>query len=152
MDDYFSGLGSSMADFQDSYERLPVSTTEERIRAVLGVRNGTELPKVDAATMLAYYRYLARHFTLPCDARYSSDADGAVSLVTVTGLIDPQTMPSDNLAGLCCTAYHRNKTEILPLVDLEVGHDSPNFQFLEDYWFWLWNWRESRSYRPSKPR
>ena len=57
-------------------------------------------------------------------------------------------MPSDNSAGLCCMAYHRNKAEILPLADVEVGIDSPNFQFLEDYWFWLWNWRESRSIDP----
>ncbi|MGO9112097.1 MAG: hypothetical protein ACLP9L_22965 [Thermoguttaceae bacterium] len=152
MDDYSSGPDSSMADFQDLYERPTVSATEDRIRAVLGVRNGTPLPKVNSATMLTYYRYLASHFTLPCEARYSSDADGTISVVTLTGLVDPQTMPSDNRAGLCCMAQHRNKAEILPLVDIEVGHDSPNFQFLEDYWFWLWNWRESRSYRPSKPR
>lgn len=141
-----------MVDFQDLYERLTVSTTEDRIRAILGVRRGTALPKVNAATILAYYRYLASCLTLPCEARYSSDADGTISLVTVTALLDPQTMPSDNSAGLCCMAYHRNKAEILPLADVEVGNDSPNFQFLEDYWFWLWNWRESRSYRPSKPR
>lgn len=141
-----------MTDFQDLYERLTVSTTEDRIRAVLGVRNGTALPKVNAATMLTYYRYLASRLTLPCEARYSSDADGMIYPVTVTGLIDPQTMPPDNPVGLCCMVYHRNKAEVMPLVDIEVGYDSPNFQLLEDYWFWLWNWRESRSYRPSKPR
>ena len=102
--------------------------------------------------MLTYYRYLASRLTLPCEARYSSDADGTIYPVTVTGLIDPQTMPSDNPVGLCCMVYHRNKAEVMPLVDIEVGYDSPNFQLLEDYWFWLWNWRESRSYRPSKPR
>ena len=90
--------------------------------------------------------------TLPCEAQYSSDADGTIYPVTVTGLVDFQTMPSDIWAGLCCMANHRNKAEILPLVDIEVGDDSPDFQILEDYWFWLWNWRESRFHRPSKPR
>lgn len=141
-----------MAGFQDLYERLTVSTTEDRIRAILGVRNGSALPKVNAATMLTYYRYLLSRLILPCGARYSSDADGTISLVTVTGLVDPQMMPSDIRTGLCCMAQHRNQPEILPLVDVEVGHDCPNFQLLEDYWFWLWNWRDSRSYRPTKPR
>lgn len=144
--------GLVMPNFQDLYERQTVSTTEDRIRAILGVRSGTSLPKVNAATMLTYYRYLASRLMLPCEARYSSDADGTISLVTVTELIDPQTMWSDNLVGLCCRAHRRNNAEILPLVGVEVEHDSPNFQFLEDYWFWLWNWRDSRPYRPSKPR
>jgi hypothetical protein len=141
-----------MPDLQDLYKRLTVSTTEDRIRAILGVRNGAALPQVNAATMLTYYRFLSSRLTLPCEARYSSDADGTVSLVTVSGLVDPQTMPSDHRAGLCCVAQHGNKAEILPLVDVEVEPDSPNFQFLEDYWFWLWNGRDSGFCRPSKPR
>ncbi len=141
-----------MTDFQDLYERLTVSTTEDRIRAILGVRNGRALPKVNAATMLAYYRFLSSRLTLPCKARYSSDADGTISLVMVSRLVDPQTIPPDHRAGLCCVAHHGSKAEILPLVDVEVEPDSPNFQFLEDYWFWLWNWRDSRSYRSAKPR
>ena len=101
--------------------------------------------------MLTYYHYLARRLTLPCEARYCSD-DGTVYPVTVTDLVDPKSMPSDSRAGLCCMANYRNRIEILPLVDVEVEHDSPNFQMFEDYWFWLWNWRESRRYAHSKPR
>ena len=138
--------------FQDPYEQLPMPGTEDRIRAILGTPKGASLLKVNAATMLTYCRYLSSRLTLPCEARYSSDADGTVYPVTVTHLLDPVMMPSDTQAGLCCIAYYRNKADILPLVDIEVGRASPNFQILEDYWFWLWNLRESRTYRPSKPR
>jgi hypothetical protein len=141
-----------MAEFRNLYERLSASTTEDRIRVVLGVPSGMSLPKVNAVSMLTYYRYLSSRLILPSEARYSSDADGTISLVTINSLVDPRTMPSDNRAGLCCTAHHRNKAEILPLVDIEVEPDSPNFQILEDYWFWLWNWRENHPYRPAKPR
>jgi|SRR5208282_2242255 len=151
MDNYSSGLYSSMVDFHDRSERPAVSRTEDRIRAILGVRSEAPLPKVDTTTMLRYYDYLSNCLTMPCEARYSS-AEGAISLVKITGLVDPETMLADSQTGLCCMAYHRNKPEILPLIDIEVGPDSPNFQFLEDYWFWLWNWRESHAYRPSKPR
>ena len=145
-------IDRSVADFQDPYEQLPMPAAEDRIRAILGLRKGASLPKVNAATMFKYYRYLSSRLTLPCEARYSSDVDDTVYPVTVIRLVDPQAVPSDHRAGLCCIAYHRNKTDSLPLVDIEVAYDSPNFQILEDYWFWLWNWRKSRSYRPSKPR
>ena len=151
IDDYTSGLNSSMPDFSDLRERLAVST-EDRIRDILGGRSSTPLPKVNAATLHAYYRHLSSRLVLPCEARYSSEADGMISPVTVKALVDPQTLPPDNRVGLCCMAHRRNKAEILPLVDVEVEPDSPNFQPLEDYWFWLWNFRESRSYRTSKPR
>ena len=37
---------------------------------------------------------------------------------------------------------NKGKYEInLPLIELEVPDDSPNFQFVEDYWYWFWNWR-----------
>ena len=141
-----------MADFQDPYEQLPAPGTEDRIRAILGVRRGALLPRVNAATMLRYYRYLASRLTLPCEARYSSDDDDTIYPITVTGLVDPQTMPSDSQAGLCCTVHFMNTADIMPLINIEVENDSPNFQILEDYWFWSWNWSESHSTRPSKPR
>jgi hypothetical protein len=29
----------------------------------------------------------------------------------------------------------------VPLIELEIPGDSPNFQLIEDYWHWFWNWR-----------
>ena len=132
----------SVADFQDPFDQLPTPGTD-RIRAILGLRKGASLPKVNAERMLRYYRYLLPHLTLPCEARFSSDAAGVVYPVAVTGLVDPETTPSDKRTGLCCIVSYRNDVGFLPLVDIEVDADSPNFQLLEDYWFWLWNWRES---------
>jgi hypothetical protein len=143
---------SPAVDFQDPYEQLPMPAPEDRVRAILGLCRGASLPKINAATLFRYYRYLSSRLTLPCEARYSSDSDDTVYPVTVIRLVDPQTMRCDNRAGLSCIVYQRNKADALPLVDIEVGHDCPNFQILEDYWFWVWNWRESRSCCPSKPR
>ena len=150
-DDSHTSTDISVEDFQDPYEQLPTPGTD-RIRAILGLRKGASLPKVNAESMLRYYRYLISRMTLPCEACYSSDAEGTIYPVTVTGLVDPEAMPSDNRVGLCCIAYFKNKLDFLPLVDIEVDDDSPNFQLLEDYWFWLWNWRENSSYRHSNPR
>jgi hypothetical protein len=125
--------------------------TEDRVRAILGIAQGSSLPKVSSAALLGYYRYLSSRLVLPCEAQFSVD-DGTVYPVTVLRLADPQTMPSDSRAGLCCVVQLRDTAEIIPLAEIEMGCDSPNFQILEDYWFWFWNWRECRSYPPSKPR
>ncbi len=126
--------------------------TEDRIRTILEVRAEALLPRVNAAALHTYFRYLSSRLILPCEARHASDSDGALFPVTVTGLVDPQTMPSDHHTGLRCIANHGHEADIVPLVDIEVEHDSPNFQILEDYWFWLWNWRENHSHRRCKPR
>ncbi|MEN6450931.1 MAG: hypothetical protein ABFC96_10605 [Thermoguttaceae bacterium] len=124
----------------------------DRIRAIFGLRPGIALPRVSAETALTFYRHLIRHLTLPCEARYCSDAAGAVYPVTVRGLLDPRAAPFDQRTGLCCIAYHKEQLEVVPLVDIEVGEQTPNYQLLEDYWFWMWNWHDARSCRPCKPR
>ena len=43
--------------------------------------------------------------------------------------------------GIFCKT-RKGKHEVnLPLIELEIPQDSPNFQFIDDYWYWFWNWR-----------
>ena len=47
----------------------------------------------------------------------------------------------DEFDGIFCKT-RKGKYEVnLPLTELNVPDDSPNFQFIEDYWYWFWNWR-----------
>jgi hypothetical protein len=60
---------------------------------------------------------------------------------TVLRLLDPAKHLGDGFDGIFSTTS-KGKYEInLPLIELEVPDDSPNFQFIEDYWYWFWNWR-----------
>jgi hypothetical protein len=145
---------TSEMDFEVACEQSQMWASD-RIRAVLGLRKEPSLPNVSAESMLLYYRHLMDRMTFPCEAIYSSDAAGTAYPVIVTGLVDPQTISFDNRVGLCCTAYcgdDVDDVDVVPLADIEIGEGCPNFHLFEDYWFWLWNWRESRSYRPSNPR
>ena len=29
----------------------------------------------------------------------------------------------------------------VPLVDVELNENAPNYRLIEDYWYWFWNWR-----------
>ena len=41
----------------------------------------------------------------------------------------------------------------LPLVELEVVENEANFQLVEDYWRWFWNWqRPATRPLPNRPR
>jgi hypothetical protein len=129
-------------DTEDAYERVTGQRREDRIRTVLGLGGGSSLPPVDPATLRKYHHYLAWRLTFPFEAQYSAEAEPLVYPVTVVGLVDPADAIPDPMVGLCCVSHVKNKLATLPLVDMEVAEDSPNFRILDDYWYWLWNWRE----------
>ncbi len=43
--------------------------------------------------------------------------------------------------GLLCRARRGAKEIELPLADVELKEDAPNYRLVEDYWHWFWNWR-----------
>lgn len=141
-----------MIDIQDCYHEPLVSERIDRIRAIFELPYGESLPRINSAAMFRYYRYLLSQISLPFEVCYSPHNNDTICQATVTSLVDPQIMPSDNRAGLCCLAQHRGNTDILPLVDIEVEDGTPNFHLLEDYWFWFWNWHEEYSHRATMPR
>jgi hypothetical protein len=48
------------------------------------------------------------------------------------------------------TSQSRQENEInLPLIELEIPQDRPNFRFVEDYWFWNWQQHAGRLPKPT---
>jgi hypothetical protein len=117
---------------------------EDRIRAVFGLTSGRSLPHVKQATLLRYYEHLGSRLSIPFDAAYCAEDGRTVREVTVVGLFSPTAPKSDHARGLLCLARSPNRTAEVPLVDLELEEDHPNFQLLEDYWYWVWNLRIDR--------
>jgi hypothetical protein len=60
---------------------------------------------------------------------------------TVVKLLDPAHDICDEFGGIFCKTRKEMYEIDLPLIELEIPQDSPNFQFIEDYWYWFWNWR-----------
>lgn len=112
---------------------------DQRIRAVLNAPDGP-LPPVDPEALRRYYRFLKGRLLLPFRAVYFEQVnrwEDARYRVTVVGLHDPAELPADQ--GLVCRAVRQGKPVDLPLVELEIDHENPNFQLIEDYWSWAWN-------------
>ncbi len=60
---------------------------------------------------------------------------------TVVELIDPATGVGDAFDGIFCKVQKGDHEMILPLIELELPPDDPNFQLVEHYWDWFWHWR-----------
>jgi hypothetical protein len=115
----------------------------DRIAATLGLSSGL-LPEVDEESLYRYYEYLSAHLTFPFAAHYPEPAHSREETqfrCTVLELLDPSKHVGDMFDGIFCKT-RKGKYELnLPLIELEVAHDSPNFHLIEDFWYWFWNFR-----------
>ena len=105
---------------------------------------GEHLTGVNEDTLSRYYMYLTARLSFPFTAYYpepTTSLEEAQYRRTVIELLDPAHYICDEFEGILCKT-RKGKYEVnLPLIELQVPDDSPNFQFIEDYWHWFWNWR-----------
>ena len=124
-------------------ESCPEHDRRDRIIKALGPL-GEHQPSVDEETHYRYYEYLSARMSFPFAAHYPeprSSLEEVQYRCIVLELLDPTNDIYDDFDGIFCKT-RKGKYEInLPLIELEVPNDSPNSQFIEDYWYWFWNWR-----------
>jgi len=114
-----------------------------RILAALGL-SAHRPPQVDDENLFRYYEYLSGHLRFPFTAYYPEPTnrhEETLHECRVLGLLDPSKYISDEFDGIFCKTRKGTFEVNLPLVELEVPQGSPNFQWIEDYWSWFWNWR-----------
>jgi len=116
---------------------------KSRILAALGLNRGG-LSQFDEENLARYFEYLSRELSFPFQAHYPqprTPAERDEYACTVLGLLDPRKYASDEFSGIYCKTEKGGFEVNLPLLELEVPEDGPNFQLVEDYCHWFWNWR-----------
>ena len=116
---------------------------EQRILAALGI-DGDNLPLVDEETLFRYFEYLSENLSFPFTTHYPEPTTPLEEVqyeCTVLELLDPSQYVSDEFDGIFCKTSKAGFEVNLPLVELEVSRDSPDFQIIEDYWYWFCHWR-----------
>ena len=124
-------------------EPCPVPDQKDRIIEALWPL-GDDFPNVNEATLSRYYKYLTVSLSFPFTACYPKPTNSFEEVQhrrTVVELLDPAHYICDEFEGILCKTRMGKYEVNLPLIELEVPDDSPNFQFIEDYWYWFWNWR-----------
>ena len=124
-------------------DSCPKLNQKDRIIEALGLL-GEHLPSVDEETLSRYYKYLTARLSFPFTAYYPEPTitlEEVRHRCVVVELLDPVNDICDESGGIFCKT-RKGKYEVnLPLTELEIPQDSPNFQFIDDYWYWFWNWR-----------
>ena len=93
---------------------------------------------------LMNFQYLAANLSFPYTAYYpvpKRSEEEVEYRCTVVELLDPREHIGSEFDGIFCKARKGRFDVNLPLTELKVPEDSPNFQFIEDYWYWFWYWR-----------
>ena len=136
---------TAVADWNDIKvvpQFIPQLNQQDRIIEALGSVN--RILRVHKETLSRYYKYLKEHLCLPFLARFPKPAtfqEEDEFRCTVLEILDPAKHLGDGFDGIFCN-IHKGIYEInLPLIDLYLPEDSPNSQFIEDYWYWFCNCR-----------
>ena len=114
-----------------------------QILDVLGL-TGNQLPYVDQANLARYYEFLSANLRSPFEACYPEPKtlrEEVAYRCTVLELLDPLKYIGDEFDGIFCKTWKAGFEVNLPLAELELPQDSPNFQLIEDYRYWFWSWR-----------
>jgi hypothetical protein len=138
---------ATVADARSNGLKVVESNTRhdqrDRIIEALGPL-GKHPPSVDEETHYRYYEYLSARMSFPFAAHNPeprSSLEEVQYRCIVLELLDPGKDIYDDFDGIFCKT-RKGKYEVnLPLIELEVPNDSPNSQFIDDYWYWFWNWR-----------
>ncbi len=113
--------------------------------------SGLQLPVIRQAgtatterTLLEYYEYLSEHLSLPFTAYYPEPTNAVEEFefcCSVLEVLNPNEFLGDAYDGIFCEV-RKGKFEVnIPLVELHMPQRGPNFQLLEGYWQWFWNWQ-----------
>ena len=115
---------------------------KDRIVEALG--SVSHIPKVGEESLARYCEYLMARLSFPFTAYYPEPTTTLEEVrhhCVVVELLDPVNDICDEFGGIFCKTRNGKYELNLPLIELEIPQDSPNFQFIEDYWYWFWNWR-----------
>lgn len=124
----------------------PYREDRDRQARILGVFEvpGNRLPYVDEENLTRYHGYLSANLRLPFETHYPAPKtlrEEVVYQCKVLELLDPSKYLGDEFDGIFCRTWKAGFEVNLPLVELEVPQDSTDFQPIEDYRHWFWNWR-----------
>ena len=116
---------------------LSADNQDDRICMVFGLTSDYPLPDDSEATELIYFNYLKANLTFPFSARCFDPIRDRKREVTVTGMCED--FPIDEGFGVVCDVLDGGEKAQMPLSELEVGLDNPNYQMVDDYITWFVN-------------
>lgn len=91
------------------------------------------MPEPDEQTQRQYLDYLKLHLAFPFQASAPDSEESET--IQVFAFAEPPIDPDD---GILCVGSTGKHESYIPLSNIEVEEDDPNFQYIEDYADWSW--------------
>ncbi len=123
---------------------LSPNDQDDRVRLAFGLTHDDPLPNVSPETLMTYYRYLLAHLTLPFRAYYrrkTGPYSSKLVRLTVTGLYDFDQYEVEECHGLIGVGQEPGGSVEFSLREIEGIEDEANHRLIEDYAYWLVNYR-----------
>jgi hypothetical protein len=114
---------------------LSADDHQDRICMVFGLTSDDPLPDDSEATEMVYFFYLKKHLTFPFPAQLFDPLRNRKREVAATGMCD--ACPIEDGFGVVCNVLDGGRQEQVPLSELKVEPDNPNFQMVDDYITWF---------------
>ena len=115
---------------------LSMDDQDDRICMVFGLTSDDPLPYDSKATELTYFNYLKTNLTFPFPATFSDPVKNRKREITVIGMCDD--VPIDEGFGVICEVLDEGKRQ-MPLSELKVEPENPNYELVDDYTTWFVN-------------
>jgi hypothetical protein len=112
-----------------------------RLRTVFELSRIDPLPRVTRDTLRKYLGYLKARAAMPFEALCADTRVPLMQLVhyiRITDLLEADDHVSE---GLLCAVQDLPMVQHLPLADIGVLEESPNYQLIDDYAYWFINYQ-----------
>ena len=120
----------------DSYWEQSVSN----ILCLNSNNNEVDLPHVTDTTLEMYFNYLKTNLVFPFEGTYHQEV-GPFSMKEIHVKIAKLSKHYDDFCGLICEAKEGRKKLYIPMAELNVSQNNPNFNLVDDYTNWFWNYK-----------
>jgi hypothetical protein len=118
-----------------------ISWTEQKQRILRVFQLQKNLPEVNTETLEKYFAVLTKNFVFPIQGTYDQET-GPLQHTTHPVIIKNLSEDIDEFYGIYVEGAAGKKNVEIPLADFDCNTtDQRNFQCIDDYKTWFWNYR-----------
>ena len=114
---------------------------EQRLKTLFGIHEDGTLPAVSDDTLLIYLDFLKKHLVFPMKGSFTEETGPLQSKMHDVVIISLFSDVEEFYGVIICGVSRGINVEI-PLLEFDLDNEgNSNYQFLEDYKIWFWNYR-----------
>jgi hypothetical protein len=128
------------------YDR-EIRGAKERINPVFGLTAEDDWPDINGQTLEIIFDHLISTVSFPFNAEFAmpdrEKGGENITIIEVHNIVDPDTTEDLEAYGLVCEAADDRGNFKVPLSEIVIQQDDPNYRLIEDYCVWYWEVKQS---------